>query len=175
MFKVSNFILILLSLFFVSISFADEPSAQDLWQQATADTRASAAAIQSQAIANQANQQTYQNQQQQQIMQSLTTIQLQQKAMMHNSQHFPTGSNTFQAQPSKVTGGNNPWSKPNPWQNTVQNPYAGQQYSPSPSSSSPTSTSTNSSNTIYVSPNNSGQQQTQQLQKQNSNPINIYK
>lgn len=178
MFKFNKFLLISLGLFYSCCTFADDASAQDLWLQATSDTRAGAAAVQNQIMANKANQQNYQQQQQQQILQALTSMQLQQKAILDNSiQRYPTGPSTFQALPAQVPTGNNPWVKPNPWQNTQQNshpgnkyPYGGQPIVPSTGATVP---ALNSANTIYVAPNNTNVSSPAPA-PQNSN-MNIYK
>lgn len=167
MFEVNKFLLFLIGLFLVNFAFADDLSSDDLWQQATASTRDSAAAINNQIMEQQAEQAAVQNQQQQQMQQTLQAIQLQEKAMLYNQTPQPTTSSTFQAKPSTVTGTTSPWDKPNPWQNTTQNPYAGQQYSPNPA---PTPAVNVQPGPIYVNPN-----ALPTPQQQNSNPVNIYK
>lgn len=182
MFKVRKLLLLIAGFLFTSLALADNVTAEDLWSQSTANTREGAADLNNQIMAQQAQQQLQQGEQQQQMQQALETIQMQQKAMLNN-QTAPTTTSTFQAQPSTVTGTTNPWVKPNPWQNTEQNPYAGQKYTPTtPStnlnsaagaSSSANSSTSNTTNTIYVNPNIQPSQQKQQ--QPNSNPINIYK
>lgn len=168
MFNVNRFLLLLIGfLFLINFAFADDLSGEDLWQQATASTSDSAAAINNQIMEQQAEQAAIQNQQQQQLQQTLEAIQLQGKAMLDNQTPQPTTSSTFQAKPSTVTGPTSPWDKPNPWQNTTQNPYAGQQYSPK---QAPTPSFNVQPSPIYVNPNTSPTPQ-----QQNSNPVNIYK
>lgn len=184
-----NISIFLAAMLCMSFAYADDVTAQDLWLQSTANTRTAVQGINDQIMAQQTQQQASQ---QQQMQQALETLQSQQKATINN-QTAPAPS-TFQAQPSTVTGTTNPWLKPNPWQNTQQNPYSGQQYGTTPASPSTGTSTTNSTTTtgtintgtstpnipittsptdntgsIYLNPSN------QPAQQPNASPINIYK
>lgn len=166
---------------FSTFVFADDVTAQDLWLQSTADIRAAITETNNKTQAQEAAQLKADQQ---------TALQAQQAAQQTGQNNQETKS---PVPTNSVTGGtnnsNNPYLKPNPWQNT-QNPYPGQQYQttpttttkPSPTNSSttttvptnnsttstPTNSPPNSTGTIYVIPKN------QQPSQQNQN-FNIYK
>lgn len=160
--KIILIIMALISTILILSTAQAQPSAS--WLDATAETRAAIAALQAQAQAQKAQQAEAAYQQNQQLLESLDTIATQQKAIIENATQGTAQSTVpdFQAKPRTPAASNNPWLKTNPWKNSQQNPYSGQQYAPS----QPDYTN----NGVYVKPNSSEKSQTTSQQ-----PVNIFR
>lgn len=119
------------------IAYGDTLITSDPWMNATAATRANVQAIQAQIANQRAIKQATQGEVDQRLQQTLEAIQLQQKAFLDIIQQPVTTPTLFTVppankpieKPSTITT-TNPWQKENPWRNSSQNPYPGQQYVP---------------------------------------------